>query len=217
MNLCSYSIPDGTYTFYVQAVGKPSILNQISSGLAAKVHCGTGGTPSGPGLTLNLSAPTMTLAAGGSGIVTVSVAPQSGALDSAVALGCSNLPSNLKCLFAPGSVTPGANTASSVLTIDATARSAATNHGEFRSFYVADGWLGFGLFGIVFLAKLDRRRLVSLVVVAILGLSVLGSLSCGGGSPVASPSSPVANSYAVTVTGNAGSTQASTAITVTVN
>ena len=114
-------------------------------------------------------------------------------------------------------VNPGANTASSVLTIDATARSAATNHGEFRSFYVADGWLGFGLFGIVFLAKLDRRRLVSLVVVAILGLSVLGSLSCGGGSPVASPSSPVANSYAVTVTGNAGSTQASTAITVTVN
>src|SRR5215831_13549620 len=182
MNLCSYSIPDGTYTFYVQAVGKPSITNQISPGLQAKVHCGT----SVPGLTLNVSAPTMTLTAGESGIVTVSVTPQSAPLDSAVALTCSHLPSNLTCLFAPGSVIPGANTASSLLTIDATAGSAATNHREVRSFYVADGLLGFGLFGLVFVAKMDRRRLVSLVAVAILGLSVLGSLSCGGASsPVA--------------------------------
>src|SRR5215472_12591647 len=30
INLCSYSIPDGSYTFYVQAVGKPSISNQMS-------------------------------------------------------------------------------------------------------------------------------------------------------------------------------------------
>jgi len=33
LNLCSYSIPDGTYTFtfYVQAVGKPGITNYMSS------------------------------------------------------------------------------------------------------------------------------------------------------------------------------------------
>ena len=30
MNLCGYSIPNGSYTLYVQAVGKPSITNQMS-------------------------------------------------------------------------------------------------------------------------------------------------------------------------------------------
>src|ERR1700751_2044684 len=73
MNLCNYSIPDGSYNFYVQAIGKPSITNQMSSSVQAKVQCGT----SSPGLSLNVSAPAMTLNAGGSGTVTVSVTPQS--------------------------------------------------------------------------------------------------------------------------------------------
>jgi hypothetical protein len=212
MNLCNYSIPDGSYNFYVQAIGKPSITNQMSSSVQAKVQCGT----SSPGLSLNVSAPAMTLNAGGSGTVTVSVTPQSGTLDSVVALTCSGLPSNLKCLFAPGSVIPGANTASSILTVEATARGAAANDREVRPFYVADGLLGFGLFGVVFLGKIDRRRLFSLVAVAMLGVAVMGTLSCGS-TPVATPSSSVSSSYIVTVTGNAGSTQASTPITVTVH
>jgi len=212
INLCNYSIPVGSYTFYVQAVGKPSITNHMSSGVQAKVHCAT----SSPGLTLNVSAPTITLTAGGSGTVRVGVTPQSGSLDNAVALTCSGLPRKLKCLFAPGSVIPGANTASSVLTIDATARSTTANHREIRPFYVADGLLGFGLFSIVFLGKMDRRLLFSAVAVAMLGLAVMGSVSCGGSlSPILNSSVP--NHYIVTVTGNTGSTQASAAITVTVN
>ena len=212
MNLCNYSIPDGSYTLYVQAIGKPSITNQMSSGVQAKVHCGTSST----GLSLNVSAPAMTLSAGGSGTVTVSVTPQSGSLDSAVALTCSGLPNNLKCLFAPGSVIPGANTASSILTVQATARVAASNHREVRPFYVADGLLGFGLFGIVFLGKIDRRCAFSFIAVVMFGVALMGALSCGS-SPVAAHSSSVSSSYIVTVTGNAGSTQASTPIAVTVN
>jgi hypothetical protein len=211
MNLCSYSIPDGSYTFYVQAVGQPTITNQMSSGVQGKVHCGT----SSPGLTLNVSAPRMTLSAGGSGTVRVSVTPQSGSLDNAVSLTCSGLPNNLKCLFAPSSVIPGANTASSILTLDATAARAAS-HGEVRPVYVADGLLGFGLVGMVFVGKIDRRRLLSIVTVVMLGVAIMGSVSCGS-IPAATPSSPVPNNYIVTVTGNTGSTQASTAITVTLN
>jgi hypothetical protein len=212
MNLCSYSIPDGSYTFYIQAVGKPSMTNQISSGVQARVHCRT----SSGGLTLNLSAPTMTLRAGSSNTVTVSVTPQSDPVDSAVALNCSGLPSSLQCLFAPSSVVPGANTASSILTVDATSRTTAGNHREVRPFYVADGLLGFGLFGIVFLGKMDRRRLLALVAVMMLTLAVMGSVSCGA-APGPITSSSVPSSYIVTVTGNAGSAQASSAITVTVN
>ena len=39
LNLCSYSIPDGNYTFYVQAVGKPGITNYMSSAVKAKLNC----------------------------------------------------------------------------------------------------------------------------------------------------------------------------------
>ena len=212
INLCSYSIPDGSYTFYVQAVGKPSFANQMSSGAQAKVHCATGS----PGLTLNVSAPTMTLTAGGSSTVKISVTPQSGSLESTVEFTCTGLPSNLNCLFAPSSVIPGANTASSILTVTATTRSAAANYREVRPLYIAGEMLGFGLFGIVFLGKMDGRRLFILVAVVMLGLAVMGSLSCGG-SPSAIPRSSVPNNYVVTVTGNAGPTQASAAITVTVN
>src|SRR5438477_13035138 len=37
LNLCSYSILDGTYTFYVQAIGKPGITNYMSSAVQAKL------------------------------------------------------------------------------------------------------------------------------------------------------------------------------------
>jgi len=31
LNLCGFPIPDGSYQFFVQAVGKPSLANQITS------------------------------------------------------------------------------------------------------------------------------------------------------------------------------------------
>ncbi len=212
INLCSYSIPDGTYTFYVQAVGRPSVTNQISAGVQAKLHCAT----SSPGLTLNVSAATMALSAGASGSVTVSVTPQSGAFDTAVSLNCSGLPSGLKCSFAPSSLIPGANTASSILTVAAAARSTAADNSKVRSFYISYGLLGFGLFGFVFMGWSDRRRIVSVVAVIMLTAAIMGSVSCGGSS-VPAPRPSLANSYVVTVTGNAGATQVSTPITITVN
>jgi len=213
LNLCSYSIPDGTYTFYVQAVGKPSLRNQISSAVQGKLHCGTSG---GAELILKLSAPTMTLAAGNSGNVTVDVTAQAGPFDRAVALACSGLPSNLKCSFAPGSVVPGASTASSILTISAAGASAALHHREVRSLSLANCLLGFGLFGIVLLGKVDHRCAFRLVSIAMLSTAVFGSLSCGASSGV-TESASVSNSHIVTVNGSAGSTQVATSITVIVN
>ncbi|HXJ85869.1 MAG TPA: hypothetical protein VMS18_03570 [Candidatus Binatia bacterium] len=210
LNLCSYSIPDGTYAFHVQAIGRPSFRNQISSGVQIQIQCGRGST----GLNLKVSAATMTLAPGVSGSVTVSVSPQSGSFDGAVALACSGLPSNLKCSFAPSSVVPGASTASSVLTIAAT-QSAAATHRQVRSFYVADGLLGIGMFGIVFLGKVERKRLFSLAVVPALGVAIIGSLSCGS-TRSASGSRAVVKSYVVTINGNGQAAEASVAITVTV-
>src|SRR5579864_5070975 len=39
VNLCSYSVPNGSYTLFVQAVGKPSLRNQISAPVTLTSTC----------------------------------------------------------------------------------------------------------------------------------------------------------------------------------
>ena len=53
VNLCSYSFPNGVYTAYVQAVGKPSIANQMSGPAKFTLNCSQGVT--NPGLIMNAS------------------------------------------------------------------------------------------------------------------------------------------------------------------
>jgi len=211
LNLCSYSILDGTYTFYVQAIGKPGITNYMSSAVQAKLSCGSGNNQS---LALAVNPTTMTVASGNSGTSTVNVTPQGGSFNSAVALTCSGLPSNLKCSFAPASVVPGGNTASSVMTVTSSG-AAAANRREGRTFFLADCLLGFGLFGIVIAGNIDRGRGFKLIVAGLLSTVIVGSVSCGG-STGAAQSSSIPSSYTVTVSGNAGSIQLSTNVTVIV-
>ena len=212
LNLCSYSIPNGTYFFYLQALGKPGITNQMSVAVQASLNCGSSSNPS---LTLAVNPPTMTLASGSSGSSTVNVTPQGGSFNSSVALTCSGLPGTLKCSFAPASIVPGASTASSILTVTAAAASAASNHREARTFFLADCMLGLGLFGVVFVGGIDRGRSIKLIMAGVLGLAIIGSLSCGGTNG-ATQSSAIPSSYTVTVSGNAGSIQLSTTVTVIV-
>lgn len=47
LNLCSYSIPSGSYSAFVQAVGKPSIANQMSGAVKLTLSCGSGSTSGG--------------------------------------------------------------------------------------------------------------------------------------------------------------------------
>lgn len=212
VNLCSYSIPDGAYTFYVQAVGKPGMTNRMSAAAQGKRSCGSGATAK---FTLNVSPTTLTLASGSSGISTVNVAPESDSFDSAVALTCSGLPGNLMCSFSPGSVVPGASKASSILTVSDGAVHAA-DHAEPR-LYLAASLIGSGLFGLVFLGKFDRRHASPVVLVCVAAILMMGSISCGGASTISGQTASGPRSYVVTVNGNAGSIQLSTPITITMN
>jgi hypothetical protein len=215
LNLCSYSVPNASYTFYVQAIGKPSIRNQISPAVKATLTCGAS-SGGGSAFTLGTSPSSMTIPPGGAGALTVSVAPQSGSFNSAIALTCSGLPGNLKCSFAPGSVTPGAGTASSVLTVSATsARAAMAGHNR-QGRLLATWLLGFGLFGVVLTGQIQGRRLLRMMAVAIVVTLILGAISCGGNTVSPSNGSGSPNSYVVTINGNAGSVQLSTTVTVTV-
>jgi hypothetical protein len=227
VNLCSYSVPNDTYTLFVQAVGKPSLSNQISAPVIVTSSCvaptppSPSPTPTSPTLTLGTNPSSLTITSGGSGNVTVTATPQSGAFNSAVALACSGLPKTLSCSFAPASITPGSSAVSSVLTV-AAATVAASDHRD-RNNSVAAVWLfSFGLFGLTLIGRVHRKRIITVLGACALAAMIVGATSCGGVStgPVKATSpvtpSPAATSYTVTVQGIANSVQLSTTITVTV-
>lgn len=221
LNLCSYSLSDGKYTLYVQAVGKPTLTNQMSSAVNVNLSCGTG-TSGNSGFTLGANPKSINITAGSSGTLAVSVAPQAGSFNNAVTLACSGLPSTLKCSFAPSSLVPGGTAANSVLTISAGSVSATGNHRDSRILFSAEWLFGFGLFGMVIVGKAQRQCRRRVLAGCLMTISVLANISCGGrsSSPVPTnpvPTNPVASSYVVTIQGSSGSVQLSTPVTVTVN
>jgi hypothetical protein len=215
MNLCSYSVPNGSYTFYVQAVGKPGMTNQISGAVTVTSTCVAGTTGSST-FSLGTNPSSMTISSGGSGNLTVTAASQSGAFNNAIALTCSGLPQGMTCAFSPASITPGSGSVNSVLTIAATTVVSA-DHRD-RGHFLAATWLfSFGVFGLTLIGKVQRKRLVTVLGACVLAAMIVGATSCGGSS-TSSPAkaSNASSSYIVTINGNASSVQLATTVTVTV-
>lgn len=222
LNLCSYSIPDGSYTAYVQAVGKPSLMNQMSAAVNFTLSCSPPPPPPPPAppapspASLNFIATpsTMTMTAGSTSQTTVSVIPQSGSFSDQVTLTCSGLPANLSCSFSPTAVTPGSSGASSALTVKASSSTAA-NGNKRQELFFSTWLLGFGLMGMTVVGKVRRRRLLVVIgACCVAGVLMLGT-SCSGYSAAVKPA-PVASNYVVTIQGSAGSVQLSTTVTVIV-
>jgi hypothetical protein len=214
LNLCSYAIPNGDYTLYVQAVGKPTLTNTISGAVKFTSTCG--GSSSTPTITLGSSPSSVMIASGGSGNVTVTATPQNGPFNSAVALTCGGLPSNLTCSFSPATVTPGGSAVNSVLTI--ADRSVAMNSGARRVHTAfAVWWVGLGALGFTLIGRAQRKRIWPALAACALCAMIIGSTSCGrGASNPMTVSSNTAAEYTVTVNGSSGAVQISTTIAVTV-
>jgi hypothetical protein len=225
LNLCAFPIPNATYTMFVQAVGKPTLANQITGAINYNATCAATMTPPPPppptpSVSLSAAPSSLTIQAGQSGAFTVVAQPQSGSFNNTIALSCSGLPSNLSCAFSPASITPGSSAVSSTLTISAAAVTARSlPHGKAFPIYAA--WLlPLGMVGFAFGDKLQRgRSLQILALCAILSLGMVAS-SCGGSAskPGAqnAPLNPLSSSYAVTVVGSASSTALSTTVNVVV-
>ena len=221
LNLCAFPIPNATYTMFVQAVGKPTLANQITGAINYNATCAATTTPPPPppptpSVSLSAAPSSLTIQAGQSGAFTVVAQPQSGSFNNTIALSCSGLPSNLSCAFSPASITPGSSAVSSTLTISAAAVTARSlPHGKAFPIYAA--WLlPLGMVGFAFGDKLQRgRSLQILALCAILSLGMVAS-SCGGSAskPGAqnAPLNPLSSSYAVTVVGSASSTALSTTV-----
>ncbi len=234
-DFCSYSIPNGSYTAFVQAVGKPGFRNQMSAGAKLSLSCLTettgGGTSGSGGTTTSSGGGTVTpqngtiamvanpsalmINAGETGTLQVTVTPQGGPFNDAVALACSGLPNGLSCSFSPATITPGTSAAASTLSVQATATS-AVDRGQRGQLMLAGSFFSFGFLGMTLTGTLRRRQLrVSLGAIALLGLLVV-AISCGGNNPSAVNSGSAAHTHAVTINGVAGSVQVATTVSITV-
>jgi hypothetical protein len=226
MNLCGFPIPEGNYKLFVQAVGKPTLVNQITGAISYSPTCPATTAPPTPpaappaSVSFGASPTSVKVPDGKSGSVTVTATVQTGgASNGPISLSCPALPSSLRCSFSPATITPGTGTAISTLTISTVPSSGRNLPQPRRPIPIYASWLlSFGVVGLVFTGNgHGRRKLQALALVAVIGMV---SASCGGSTrpptTVATSPSAAPQSYSVTIVGNSSSSQLSTAVTVIV-
>jgi hypothetical protein len=232
LNLCGFPIPAGSYQLFVQAVGKPSLANQITGAVNYSPSCPATTTPPPPpppptpSVSFGASPASVTIASGKAGTLMVTAQMQSGSLNSPITLSCGNISSALSCSFSPATITPGSGAATSTLTISNVA-TASTNLRKSSLLYAA--WLlpfG-GIAGFAFAGDGQGRRWArTFAVFALISVGMIG-VSCGssGKSAMATIGSQTINttaavppsSYSVTIQGNSSLSQLSTTINVIVD
>jgi hypothetical protein len=158
-----------------------------------------------------------TVRAGNSAPFTVTVTPQ-GSFSNSISFSCSGLPALASCTFSPSTVTPNANTATSNLSVTTVAHTASLVPPAFdrwsSSSYAICLALSVMLLGMLGLVTPNRRKLLNYALVCVLASCCLLQVACGrGGSTGGTP----AGTYAITVTGAAGSFQRTTTVTLTVH
>jgi hypothetical protein len=164
------------------------------------------------GFSVSATTPSASVQPGQAAQYQLTIAPVGGPFTSAVQLGCSGLPQGASCSFSPSTVTPGATSAQSVLTITTTApalsvarRSAAivvsvAQSGRDRSWpsmllwsllamLVAAGWAG----AVVLLWKVagDRPRRLAIGVLSATLVAFALQIACGSNSSNSSTSTTV--------------------------
>lgn len=184
----------GTHTITFQYGGDTNFQpNTVSSAITVT-------TAPAPDFTMSSNPGSITLSAGQSGMVTLSIAANAG-LSGNVSFACTGLPAESACSFSPATLaaSPG-QTSSATLTITTTAPSSARMQPPVRT-NTAKLAAALGFLLAVPLWGRRRQRLWMLVAVAALGISSLAG--CSGGistqNPPPNTGSP-AGSYSVTVT-----------------
>ena len=220
VNLCSFPIPAGNYQLFVQAVGKPSMANHMPGPVAYSPTClpaATGSASSSAIASFTASPTAISVPAGQLATVTVTANSQAAPNNGTISLSCDYLPANLYCSFSPATITPGAGTATSTLTIRNGGTTAENRrHGNRAPIYA--GWLlPFGALGFVLMGNREykRRLLLTLLAIGLVGGNMFTTSCGGGGSSASSPQSTTSEkTYTVSVLGNSGSTQMSAPLVI---
>jgi uncharacterized protein (TIGR03118 family) len=166
-----------------------------------------------PDFSLNLSAPTVTVAAGGTSNVTINSAAVGG-FNGQITLSCAAA-AGLTCAFSPATISPGSSSSSSTLTITAAATAPGGGYGGVAMALLS----GLGVFGTLFTTrggKLTTGKGKSLLLMAGLALLTVGmsfTVACGSFS-----NHQAATNHQATlmVTGTSGGVNHSVPIAITV-
>lgn len=208
-------------TLYFTAGGSAGQPNFPPGGSATSVFAGlVPASSAAAGFSLNLSAPSATVAPGASTSLTVSAAAVGG-FNNQITLSCSSV-SGLTCTFSPSTISPGAS-ASSTLTIAATSTPPPMGY---RASAMGMGILfpGAGVLGMMIGVRhrkrgtKSRRRALWMSILGMLVVSALFTVGCSGSGKSSNPSSAASSSSQVTlmVTGTSGSITQTAPVTVTI-
>ena len=179
------------------------------------------------GFTLGASPVSATVTAGQSATYTIQVTPQFGSFDSSISFTATGLPRGCTAAFAPASVTPGADSATTTLTLRTTSRAASTA-GAGAMFGPAGPvppaaallllvaacllWVRFKRSLPIWLSS---RRLAAAALICLIVLMV--SCSAGGGGGSTPSTGTPAGSHNVTVQATSGNLTVSMLVTVVVH
>ena len=211
--------------FQVTTDGTPTLIGDLD-------HQAKGLAFAGPGafmcseFGMTASPSSATVGKGTPATFTITVNPAMGPVfNRSVSLACGSLPTGASCSFSPDTVTPGASSVDSTLTIDTSgiAVLGAPPFGEREPGALYAVWLaglpGLGLLGLVLLGRDKKRKLVFFLSLTLLlaGLSLLGA--CNSNQPDVpqqlQPPAPPPVTFDVTITGTSGSLTDSVTVTVT--
>lgn len=168
-----------------------------------------------PDFVLSASPARINISGGAAANTLIVITPSPGPYPSRMDLACGSLPPRAACRFEPASLTPGASTIGSVLTITTDGTMASLPNFrpaplDLRGFV----WVTLALLGILawgFLARAGAGRLPLRLGIGLLVLVLLWQAACAGGLEPTPR-----GTYTITVTATSGSTQHSTTVTLEV-
>ena len=215
MDVCSYSPANGKYSLFVEAVGKPTIRNQMSSKVEFQSTCGGSET----NIHIGATPAALTMKWGSSAASKVTVIPVSGSFGDTVALTCADLPAGVNCTFSPARVVPGKNGVVSTLTLSSSSNQLISlnsripgRKGDLGAIFL---FPGMGIAGLMIVSgEGTRKRMLRLVAVAVLAAVVACLASCGAASGSGSALNAPNGVFNIAVNGDSGAQHTSTMLTL---
>jgi hypothetical protein len=208
MNLCSFSLGSGNYQLFIQAVGKPTLRNQISAPVTYSPKCSTPAPTASVSINIQAAPASLKIRPGHSATSTITASSTSGSITAPITFACLNLPVGMSCAFAPP-VTSNNGTVTSMLTVSAVPISTAVEHGQHNQRLIYASLFAFGMVSFVGIGQIKRKRVLQGIMVLFVVGAVMLLSSCAG---MGTSQAQTGANYTISVEATSGGAQMSAAV-----